>query len=99
MPKHLPKNMFWGNFSAKGLGQLINVEGMMNTDKYKAILKTQVLSMITRYLLYADGHVQEDPSPCQMSCKMRTLFGKSALEVLDWPGSSPETIPFKTYGI
>src|SRR5215469_5161169 len=47
-PKHPPKKMFWGSFSAKGTGRLVTVEGMMNSDKYKDILETHLLPTIKR---------------------------------------------------
>ena len=37
-PKYPPKKLFLGSFNAKDTGRLINVEGMMNSVKYKAVL-------------------------------------------------------------
>ena len=36
--KYPPRKMFSGSFNDKDTGRLINVEGMMNSDKYKAVL-------------------------------------------------------------
>ena len=37
--KHPIKKMFWGGFTWKGVGSLVSIEGMMNTDKYIDVLK------------------------------------------------------------
>ena len=42
--------MFWGSFTAKGLGRLIIIEGMMNSDKYKAILQSHLLTVLEKDL-------------------------------------------------
>ena len=94
-PKHPPKKMFWGTFSAKGLGRLIPVEGMMNSDKYKAILETHLLPSMTRDFPDGDGFFQQDNAPCHTSRKMLLFFEESGLEVLDWPGNSPDINPIE----
>ena len=94
-PKHPPKKMFWGSFSAKGLGRLISVEGMMNSDRYKAILETHLLPSMTRDFPDGDGIFQQDLAPCHTSRKMRTFFEESTVEVLDWPGNSPDINPIE----
>ena len=92
-PKHPPKKMFWGSFSANGTGRLISVEGMMNSDKYKAVLETHLLPTMRRDFPDGDGIFQQDLAPCHTSRKMRTFFEESGLEVLDWPGNSPDINP------
>ena len=87
--------MFWGSFSAKGLGRLIKVEGMMNSDKYKAILETHLLPSMTRNFPDGDSIFQQDHAPCHISRKMRTFFEESELEILDWPGNSPDINPIE----
>ena len=37
--KHPQKKTFWGSFSWKGVGSLVPVEGMMNTDRYIDVLR------------------------------------------------------------
>lgn len=94
-PKHPPKKMFWGSFSAKGTGRLVNVEGMMNSDKYKVILQTHLLPMMRRDFPDGDSIFQQDLAPCHTSRKMLTFFEESGLTVLDWPGNSPDINPIE----
>ena len=92
-PKYPPKKMFWGSFNAKGTGRLINVEGMMNSDKYKAVLQTHLLPTMQRDFPDGDGIFQQDLAPCHTSRKMRTFFEESGLTILEWPGNSPDMNP------
>lgn len=94
-PKHPPKKMFWGCFSAKGPGRLVIIEGMMNSDKYKATLDTHLLPTMTRDFPDGDGIFQQDLALCHTSHKMRTFFEDSGIEVLDWPGNSPDINPIE----
>ena len=45
--------MFWGSFTAKGPGRLVIIEGVMNSDKYKATLQSHLLPVLERD--FADG--------------------------------------------
>ena len=45
--------MFRGSFTGKGPGRLIIIEGMMNSDKYKATLQSYLLPVLERD--FADG--------------------------------------------
>ncbi|KAG1681713.1 putative non-intrinsic ABC protein 5 [Nymphon striatum] len=75
--------------------RLVSVEGMMNSEKYKAVLQTHLLPTMRRDFPDGDGIFQQDLAPCHTSCKMRTFFEESGLEVLDWPGNSPDINPIK----
>ncbi|KAG1664759.1 Flotillin-1 [Nymphon striatum] len=48
-----------------------------------------------RDFLDGDGIFQQDLAPCHTSRKMRTFFEESGLEVLDWPGNSPDINPIE----
>ena len=89
-PKHPPKKMFWGSFTAKGPGRLIVIEGMMKSDKYKATLHSYLLPVLERD--FADGNCifQQDLAPCHTSKKMRTFFEEKDITILDWSGNSPD---------
>ena len=54
-PKYFPKKMFGGSFNVKGTSRLINVKGMMNSDKYKAVLQTHLLPAMQRNFPDRDG--------------------------------------------
>ena len=44
----LGRKMFWGSYNDKGIIRLINVESMINSDKYKAVLQTHLLPSMQR---------------------------------------------------
>ena len=94
-PKHPPKKMFWGSFTSKGPGRLIKVEGMMNSDRYKAILQTRLLPVLHRDFPDGDGIFQQDLAPCHTSKQMCTFFEENGLTTLDWPGNSPDLNPIE----
>ena len=68
-PKHPPKKIFLGSFTAKGPGRRIIIEGMMNSDKYKATLQSHLLPAQERD--FADGNCifPQDLTPCHTSKK------------------------------
>ena len=63
-PKHPPKKMFWGSFTAKGPGRLIIIEGMMNSDKYQATFRSHLLPVLERDFADGDCIFQQDLAPC-----------------------------------
>ena len=65
--------MFWGSFTATGPGRLIFIEGMMNSDKYKATLQSHLLAVLERDFPDGDGIFQQNLAPCHTSKKMRRL--------------------------
>ena len=82
-PKHPTKKMFWSSFTAKGTGRLIIVEGMMNSDKYKATLQFHLLHVLERDFADGDCIFQQDLAQCHTSKKMRTFFEEKDISILD----------------
>ena len=91
--KHPPKKMLWGSFTAKDPGHLIIIEGMMNSDKYKATLQSHLLPVLERDFADGDCIFQQDLAPCHTSKKMCTFFEQKDIAILDWPGDSPDLNP------
>ena len=75
-PKHPPNKMFWGSFTAKGPGRLIIVEGMMESDKYKATLQSYLLPVLKRDFANGDCIFQQDPAPCLLPKKCAHFLKK-----------------------
>lgn len=94
-PKYPPKKMFWGTLTARGPGRLIPVDGMMNSDKYKAILTNHLVPVLERE--YPDGKAifQQDLAPCHTSVKMQKFFKDNKLNIMEWPGNSPDLNPIE----
>ena len=87
--------MFWGTLTARGPGRLIPVDGMMNSDKYKAILTKHLVPVLKRE--YPDGKAifQQDLAPCHTSAKMQKFFKDNKLNIMEWPGNSPDLNPIE----
>lgn len=94
-PKHPPKKMFWGIFTANGPGRLVPVEGMMNSVKYQATLKTHLLPALRECFPNGDGIFQQDNAPCHVSKKTQCFFRTEKITVLEWPGNSPDINPIE----
>ena len=78
--------MFWGCFSYYGVGSLEPVEGMMNSEKYLAVLTKKVIPEI-RKLPEGLGIFQQDLAPCHTSRKVKNFINLNNILVLDWPGN------------
>jgi len=50
------------------------VEGMINSDKYKAKLQSHLLPVLESYFPDGDGIFQQDLAPCHTSKKLRKFF-------------------------
>ena len=93
--KHPPKKMFWGGFTWKGVGSLVVIEGMMNTDKYIDVLKRRAFPDLKRAFPGENGIFQQDLAPCHSSRKTVKFFQENQVSVLDWPGNSPDLNPIE----
>ena len=96
-PKHPPKKMFWGSFTAKSSGWLIIIEGMMISDKYKATLQSHLLPVLERDFADVDCIFQQDLAPCHTFKKMRTFFEEKDITILDWPRTCLISIQLRIY--
>ena len=93
--KHPPKKMFWGSFTANGLGGLITVDGMMNSEKYIEVLRRKVIPDLANYYPAGDGVFQQDLAPCHSSKKTKTFMEDNNILTLSWPGNSPDLNPIE----
>ena len=73
--------MFWGSFSYSGVGSLVPIEGMMNLDKYIAVIEKNVIPDMKRAFSENGGIFQHDLAPYHSSKKMKTVFRKHKLKV------------------
>ena len=87
--------MFWGFFTVLGPGSLIPIEGMMNSDKYKDILANYLLPILSDNDFRARRVFQQDLASCNTSKKMQTFFAQTDINLLDWPGNSPDLNPIE----
>lgn len=94
-PKHPPKKMFWGCMSYNGPGPLVPVEGMMNSDKYITLLQNRVVPLLSQMFPDGNGIFQQDSAPCHVSKKCMNFFRENKVNVLKWPGNSPDLNPIE----
>ena len=80
-----------------GPGSLIPIERMMNSDKYKDILANYFLPILFDSDSRAGRVFQQDLAPCHTSEKIQTFFAQTGINLLDWPGNSPDLNPIENH--
>ena len=93
--KHPQKKMFWGCFSYNGVGSLSPVEGTMNANHYAEIIHKKVLKDMEDAFPSGDGVFQHDRAPSHTAKKITQLLEEKNVQVLDWPGNSPDLAPIE----
>lgn len=87
--------MMWGSMSANGVGTLINVLGSINSWKYQDILGEGLLPLLEPDQLYHGHLFQQDLAPAHSSKSTAEWFEEYCIEVLGWPGNSPDLNPIE----
>ena len=85
--------MFSGCFSVNGPGALVPVEGMMNSKTYLTIIESRVSRELAS--LHPQAVFQQDSAPCHKAKIITNCFKKLKMEVLEWPGNSPDLNPIE----
>ena len=93
--KYPQKTMFWGSFSFHGVQELCRVDGMMNSGKYLNVLSDIVVPNMTKLFPDNSGIFQQDLAPCHTSKQVKEFFKENNLNVLEWPGNSPDLNPIE----
>ena len=87
--------MFGGSFTWKGVGFLVPVIGMMNTDQYIDILRRRAVSDLKKVLPGGNGIFQQDLALCHSSRKTTKVFLENRVQLLEWLGNSPDLNPIE----
>lgn len=93
--KHPVSVMVWGCFSGlRGRGGLFFLpkNTMMNGDRYIRVLKDHMLAM---YEMHESLVFQHDSAPCHKAKKVSKFLSDNNIDVLDWPGNSPDLNPIE----
>lgn len=89
--------MVWGCMSAKGVGKLHFIDGIVNAQKYKEILEASFLPSIAQCAADdGDFMFQQDGAPCHTAKIVKTWFQEHNIPVLKWTSSSPDLSPIET---
>ena len=92
--KHPEKIMFWGCFSYFGVGPLKPVSGMMNSVKYIETVTEKVIPTLDSMPVDRPTF-QQDSAPCHTSKMCQKFFRENGIQVLNWPGNSPDLNPIE----
>ncbi|XP_011144066.2 uncharacterized protein LOC105185907 [Harpegnathos saltator] len=79
----------WGAFSAKGMGPLHKIDGIMDQTVYINILQNVMLPYAKRFL--GRGFIfQQDNDPKHRAVKVQEWFRRHRVILMDWPNQSPD---------
>lgn len=95
--KHPLSIMLWGCMARDSVGRIQVLEGTVNADKYlKEVLQAKVLqSAQDIFGETATFIMQQDGAPCHKAKKCLTWFKDNKVQLLDWPGNSPDLNPIE----
>lgn len=88
--------MVWGCITARGVGNLVKIDGTMNAELYCKILEEDLLGSLEWYGLDRKEIVfQHDNDPKHTAKKTTEWLQNVGMEVLDWPPQSPDLNPIE----
>ena len=82
-------------FSATGTGNLDRVPGIMDSQKYQAILRRNMMSSVDKLNLGDHWTFQQDNDPKHTSKSTKAWLCKRPWNVLEWPSQSPDLNPIE----
>lgn len=88
--KHPTTVMVWSMMSANGTGRLHIVEGTMNSDRYIDVLKNRMIPQAREWYPDSEFTFMQDGAPCHTSKKSMSYLRSENIDVLEWPGNSPD---------
>lgn len=96
--KHPDSCMVWGAFCASGRGPItfIPKETRINAQTYLEILKNKLKLFMN---IKNCKIFQQDGAPCHTAKSVKQWLTENRIEVLDWPGNSPDLNPIENLWI
>lgn len=82
--------MLWGCVASAGTGNLVKVEGHMDSTQYQQILETNVQESVTKLKLRRGWIFQQDNDPKHCSKSTKAFMQRNKYNVLEWPSQSPD---------
>lgn len=94
--KYLLKIMVWSVINTRGVGRLYIVQGTMKQDQYKDVLRTRLLPQLEEWFPEGEHCVfMHDSAPCHKAKGVTEFLRAKNIEVLPWPGNSPDMNPIE----
>lgn len=92
--KHSPGFMVWGCFGHMGPGTIKFLEKgqRMNSEVYISILNASLTRDMEKF---GCTIFQQDNAPCHTSKRSLKWFSDKSIEILEWPGNSPDLNPIE----
>ena len=88
--------MVWGCMGWNGVGKLTEVEGKMDAVQYCEILEDGVVESFEKLEVAEEERIfQQDNDPKHTSKKATKWFEDNNIQVLSWPGQSPDLNPIE----
>ena len=90
------KIMVWGAISIFGPSRLHIVNGTMDSIQYTQVMEKRLKPQIRDW--FEDGEkciFQQDSAPCHVSKLSMSWFQQNHIQVLKWPGNSPDMNPIE----
>lgn len=93
---HGPKIHVWGCFSSNGVGLLKKIEGSMDAKLYQRSIVNDI-NVVGKCLVFPDNNFifQQDLAPPHRALSTYKYFKSKNIDVLDWPGNSPDVNPIE----
>lgn len=94
--KHPPSLMIWSCISSEGPGPIYFVDGTMRQQQYKYVLSDVLLPYINS-LPYVRTYYtfMQDGAPCHTARTIANFLEEEYMDVLPWPGNSPDLNPIE----
>ena len=80
----------WACMSATGVGEMAFIDGTLTAKKYKAILQDKLYKAVNKLFPHGSWKLQHDNGPQHKSKVVQSWLGEQALQLADWPPSSPD---------
>jgi hypothetical protein len=88
--------MVWGCFTWESLGPLVRVEGTVNSQKYIDILNRHLIPFMQGLEEeIVEYEFQQDNASVHTSKLTMTFFDTSDINLMKWPGQSPDLNPIE----
>ena len=75
--------MLWGCFSWNGVGSLVQIEGIMNSDKYIEIICENLEEAVLKISFKEEFILQQDNNPKHTAKKTNKFFEYSNIKLLE----------------